>query len=116
MEAYTKWRDTYFPITPNQKVFETLKSGLIYHHGRDHRFRPIIVMRTKLLNECGLTNDEIKLTLAYFIEYMLDNAILPGQVENWVIITDMKDVGMTSIPYGVSLFRSYRVDSNFPRC
>jgi len=59
-------------------------------------------MRTKLLNECGLTNDEIKLTLTYFIEYMIDNAVLPGQVENWVIITDMDGVGLTSVPYAVS--------------
>jgi CRAL/TRIO domain len=84
-----------------QKVIDALKSGIIYHHGRDHRYRPIIVMRTKILMECGLTNDEIKLTLTYFIEYMLDNAILPGQVENWVIITDMDGVGITNVPYSV---------------
>lgn len=74
----------------------------MYHYGRDNRFRPIIVLKMKLLNELGLTNDEIKLTIAYFIEYMLSNAILPGQVENWIIITDMKGVGLTNVPYSVS--------------
>lgn len=101
VEAYNVWRKDYLPVECSQKIIDTLKSGLIYHFGRDNRFRPIIVMRTKLLSESDLTNEEIKLTLAYFIEYMLENAILPGQVENWVTITDMTGVGLTNVPYSV---------------
>lgn len=55
------------------------------------------------MNDLNLTSDEIKLTLTYFIEYMLASAILPGQVENWIIITDMDGVGVTNVPYSVKL-------------
>ena len=31
--------------------------------------------------------------------------MLPGQVENWVFIVDLKGMGLTSLPLGVSMMR-----------
>jgi len=38
--------------------------------------------------------------MTYFLEYLLENYIIPGQVEAWICITDLTGVGLTSLPYG----------------
>jgi len=37
--------------------------------------------------------------LTFFFGHMIDNLLLPGQVENWIFITDLKGLGITSIPF-----------------
>lgn len=39
--------------------------------------------------------------LSYFYEYVIEHMLLPGQVENWVLIMDLQDLGVTSVPYSV---------------
>jgi hypothetical protein len=34
----------------------------------------------------------------YMIQFMITRTLIPGRVENWIIIMDMKDVGLTEIP------------------
>lgn len=80
------------------------KSGLLYMHGRDHRFRPILVLKAIKFNEMKLTADEVKEFMTYFSEYLLDNALLPGQIENWIMITDLTGIGLTNLPFNVNFF------------
>lgn len=108
VESYTAWRKEYLPVQSSESIIETLKAGLIYYVGRDHRFRPILVLRANMLNQLNLTSDQIKQTFTYFIEHILENAILPGQVENWIIITDLDGIGLTNVPYTVNS-HSYRL-------
>lgn len=34
----------------------------------------------------------------YFVQYLITRALIPGKVENWISIVDMKGVGITEIP------------------
>jgi len=35
------------------------------------------------------------------MEYIRANLFLPGQVENWIILLDLDNLGLMSIPYKV---------------
>lgn len=45
--------------------------------------------------------DQLLLTIAYFLEYVINNLMLPGQIERWVVVEDMKGMSLTSLPFGV---------------
>jgi hypothetical protein len=45
--------------------------------------------------------DQMLKAITYFLEYIIENLLLPGQVENWVIIQDLNGMGVTSLPLGV---------------
>lgn len=34
----------------------------------------------------------------FLLEYTISNAMLPGKIESWIVILDLKDVGVTEIP------------------
>lgn len=70
-------------------------------HGRDNRFRPILVLKAQELNNLKLPSKEITELLTYFSEYLLSDVLLPGQVENWIMITDLTGIGVTNLPYNV---------------
>jgi hypothetical protein len=35
------------------------------------------------------------------MEYIRENFFLPGQIENWVVIADLDNLGLMSVPYKV---------------
>jgi len=39
--------------------------------------------------------------VTYFLDYVMKNLLLPGQVENWVVITDLENVGIMNLPYSL---------------
>ena len=41
--------------------------------------------------------------ITYFLEYVIANMLLPGQVENWVVIGDLGGQGITDLPLTVLL-------------
>jgi hypothetical protein len=71
---------------------------LIYFHGRDNRFRPIVVLEAQKFNSLKMETEEIKISMTYFIEHMLRHCLLPGQVENWIMVTDLTGIGVTNLP------------------
>ena len=44
---------------------------------------------------------EIKHLLTYFLEYIIANMLVAGQVENWVLVSDMSGLNIATVPYGV---------------
>ena len=34
----------------------------------------------------------------FFLNYIITNACIPGKIESWVCVFDLKDVGVTEIP------------------
>ncbi len=73
----------------------------MYVHGRDCRFRPIIVLKCDIIQQLSLTADDMKALVTYFLDYVIRHMLLPGQVENWIVITDLNGLGIMSLPYGV---------------
>jgi len=45
--------------------------------------------------------DKLLVSLAYFLDYVMKNLLLPGQVERWIFINDLRGLGITSLPFGV---------------
>ena len=89
------------PKTINQKIISLLNSGFLYLFGRDHHFRPILVVSIKecsnLIIKKGYSFDDINQSIIYLINYTLKYILIPGQIENWIIIVDFKDVGLSDI-------------------
>jgi hypothetical protein len=95
-----EWRKSYFPFTITNKAMEILNSGFIYVHGRDSLYRPIMIINAKFYvdNMNKYTYEDFLCCVIYFIEYMINNLLIPGQVENWIIITDLNGVSLLGIP------------------
>lgn len=64
---------------------------------------------------------------AFFCQFVVKKLLVPGLVENWIMIIDLNDVGMTSLPvkkvqaivgmtqkhFGGRLFRQFCVNMGF---
>ena len=89
----------------DRRIRYILNSGLIYMHGRDCHFRPILVVEAEkasiLMNKKGYTFDEISQALLFFMNYIVNYILIPGQIENWFLICDLKNIGIGQL----SLFK-----------
>lgn len=100
IQEYIEWRKATIPIQLTPVILDYLNSGLLYTHGRDHKFRPIIYLNCYMIDPAKMDIDQLLLTIAYFLEYVIDKLMLPGQIERWVVVEDMKGMSLTSIPFG----------------
>lgn len=95
-----KWRSQLIPPKISSRIVELLNCGFMYIHGRDHAFRPVLVINAiyymKLKEKYSF--DEWLNFVIFFMEYLVNNLIIPGQVENWNIITDLTGVSMLFLP------------------
>mmetsp|Transcript_35566 Transcript_35566/g.32050 ORF Transcript_35566/g.32050 Transcript_35566/m.32050 type:complete len:292 (+) Transcript_35566:118-993(+) len=98
IQEYLDWRKKNLPVNINGKIHDFLDSGIIYVHGRDNRFRPILVLNTYKLDPKNVNLETTLESITYFLTYVIENLLLPGQVENWVIIQDMGKMGITELP------------------
>jgi hypothetical protein len=98
--SHFEWRKSYFPFSITPKAVELLNSGFIYVHGRDSQYRPIMVIDAKFYveNMNKYTYEDFLCCVIYFIEYIINNLLIPGQVENWIILTNVNGVSIFSIP------------------
>ena len=88
------------PSYPFDYISEILASGFVYMHGLDINYRPILV--------CSVSNfmeyidkyelDHFICAINIFANYLLKHIFIPGQVENWIIITDLKGVSIFKPP------------------
>ena len=46
----------------------------------------------------GITLEEQARCAYFFFDYIVQNLMCPGHVENWFILMDFKDVGVTELP------------------
>ncbi len=92
-----------FPIEFNENIRKIMLCGFIYIHGRDNRFRPIIILSPNVFLVESKKNKELTykdwmLGVIYLLDYCINFLLIPGQVESWNIICDMKDVALYSVP------------------
>lgn len=89
------WRKTTLPtFYPDWPPLDVLKSGGLYVHGRDHKYRPLLIVCPALLTQFPL--ERVMEAGAYVLEFLLKHMLLPGQVENWVLLLDL--AGFTGLP------------------
>lgn len=128
LKNFYEWRNTFFPITITNNLKTLLNSGFIYSFGKDSKHRPIIVINTifYINNESKYTYDEWLNCIIFFMEYFVHNLTIPGQIENWIIITDLRNVSLWSLPsnfkeilkvmtstYRARLYINYLLGMNF---
>jgi hypothetical protein len=96
-----EWRNTFASrsyislFDPCQSVLNT---GAIYIHGRDHRYRPLLVLNIARLDLVCHTVAEYQALICFLLEFMTKKMMLPGQVENWVVITDLAKRSLFDLP------------------
>ena len=85
----------------DRRIRYILNSGLVYMHGRDCHFRPIIVVEAEraieLMDKMGYTFEELSQALLFFMNYIVNYMLVPGQIENWFLICDLKNIGVTKM-------------------
>lgn len=88
------------PKTINDKIITLLNSGFMYVYGRDHHFRPIIIVSIKMVKKVisqKFSFDEINESIIYLMNYIIKYILIPGQIENWIVFVDFEDVGISDI-------------------
>ena len=82
----------------DKRIRFILNYGFIYMYGRDMHFRPIIIVEvnksSELMDKLKYTFDELNQAMIFFVNYIINFILLPGQIENWIMICDLKSVGV----------------------
>jgi hypothetical protein len=87
----------------NKKTIEILNLGFIYFSGRDNRFRPNIVIKLSILRKKfkKFTFEQWCDAITFLIEYCISYMLIPGKVENWNVILDLKDISLYNLPVDI---------------
>eukprot|EP00434_Breviolum_minutum_P001505 symbB.v1.2.001328.t1/scaffold57.1/size370615/37 len=98
MQENQAWRLSYFQ-KPLQdfEMLEDLQKGFLYFCGRDAGLRPALVMRP---SRCppGMPSDQFGRLFVFCMEYFLRYMLVPGKVENVVVIVDLNDISYSQMP------------------
>lgn len=98
---HLNWKNSKFPnFQIRLKTLEILNEGFIYVHGRDCQYRPILVVNAGVYMRIKdkYTFDDWENFIIFFMKFLFENTLISGQVENWNIITDVRNVSIYSIP------------------
>jgi len=101
-----------------------LELGVIYGVRRDKNLRPVLIINVRRMIDSRITTDRLNAVTNFFLNYVIEKAMIPGCIESWTCIFDLKDVGVTEIPkdritplvnnmtknYRGRLFRFYATD------
>lgn len=74
---------------------------MMYFSGRDCNYKPIIVLDAKKVRDSSINVNDLVNVLGFFFNFIVENMMIEGQVENWVIIIDLGKIGFGDI-MGVS--------------
>ena len=98
MQVHHKWKKETYPIN-GKKYLKFLTSGALYISTRAKRgMQPVIVMNLKKFIDANVELADLEVIACFYFDYIINNYLLPGYVENWILIIDMKDVGITQLP------------------
>ena len=113
---HLEWKKNTLLFIISSKHKEILNSGFIYVHGRDNRYRPIVVLDPLIYsnNSSKYIVDDWINSLFYFFDYAVQNIMIPGQVENWDIICDVGKISIVFLPSDLKTILN-ALSSNF-RC
>ena len=104
---YIKWWEKTFPmnIVPKDKSWELLNNGFLYIYGRDHQFRPIMVCQPYILqNKLDyFSNSDVVNVCLFVCQYAVNNLLIPGQIENWIMFFNLKGTSLISLPEPIKL-------------
>lgn len=85
------------PKEMDKKIITLANSGFLYIFGRDCHFRPIMIVEAEIavnLLNGGYSVDELEQSIRLIMNYMINYLLIPGQIENMVVITDLNGIGL----------------------
>jgi len=88
MLVHLEERAKRLPIT-EKDVMQDLQKGFMYWHGRDKKCRPCLVIRVERMGEMKMDKERAVRLVLFVLEYALRFAMVPGRVENWVVLLDL---------------------------
>ena len=98
MKDSSEWYQKNFPKDPN-KFLQFLQSGAVYSCGRAKKGKqPIIIINVRKFIDQDKSLDEMIEIAAYFFDWIVRNMMVPGRIESFLVILDLKDVGITQMP------------------
>ena len=111
-----EWREKLIPPIITPKVIELLNCGFMYIHGRDNNYRPIMVINADVFLRLkdNYVYDDWLLCIIFIMEYLIEKMLIPGQVENWTMISNFKSVSLLFPPAEMKKFMAV-LQSNY-RC
>lgn len=101
IESSIVWRMNVLPLGLDSlylKVERLLNSGAIYIHGRDHRYRPLIILNAGRIDLETYSVVDYTNLLCYVLEFASTKLMVKGHIENWIIITDLSNKSLTNLP------------------
>ena len=102
LRDYIKWFEKTFPmnIVPKDKSWELLNNGFLYIYGRDHQFRPIMICQPYILQDKMeyFSNSDVVNVCLFVCQFAVNNLLIPGQVENWIMLFNLKGTSLLSLP------------------
>jgi len=111
VKGHTTWTTSLLTFKPTDKIKEFLNTGFLYVHGRDHKFRPVVVFNIYRLDAKAVDFSLLTDALTYGLTYILNELMLPGQVENWIFLSNAKGMGIAQVAVqGVRKFFGYLQD------
>jgi len=77
-----------------------LKNSMLYWHGRDRSCRPVLVWRVSQAPSLGLDLERAKSTVLWTLEFAVRHLLVPGRVESWVFIIDLRGCSFSTMTSG----------------
>lgn len=60
--------------------------------------RPVVIINVRRMIDSEISVDRLISVCNFFLMYVIEHAMIPGSIESWTAIFDLKDVGVTEIP------------------
>lgn len=100
MDHYA-WKTATFPV-PECRYSRMVNTGAFYIYKRDREYRPILILNVERLCQINKVDpwsiDEVITFSSFLMGFMEDKLLIPGKVENWVFLIDLKNIGLTDVP------------------
>ena len=97
MKEYISWKQETFPVNFD-RVGPLLKSGFLYVSKRDRSFRPIIILNVQKIVDADFPVDLLQESTSFFCDFVVKKLLIPGLVENWIMVIDLGGIGISSLP------------------
>ena len=115
ISSQINWIENFYPLKFTNNIKIVLNSGLMYMSGRDNFYRPIIIINASkvsyLIQKLNIDMEDIQKAVAFFINYIINFQMIPGQIENWLIISDINRVDILSKFRG-RVFKNFIIGMN----
>ena len=97
---HKKFMDSIYPLNPSvlSRYIDMLNIGACYIYRRDKSHRPLLFFNMKKVPKLGEDPNELMMMSSFLLHFCMSRLFLPGKIENWICIFDLKGMGVTQIP------------------